>query len=73
MTQPDPRSPPRRFRQKKWITRALPKIDRIACPWLVRRFIDVRLDLAPQSPGLLAVSLGLSAISRMTALCWNRP
>jgi hypothetical protein len=23
-----------------WITRARPKIDRIACPWLVRRFID---------------------------------
>lgn len=24
----------------KWITREHPKIDRIACPWLVRRFID---------------------------------
>ena len=24
----------------KWITRERPKIDRIACPWLVRRFID---------------------------------
>ena len=24
----------------KWITRARPKIDRIACPWLIRRFID---------------------------------
>jgi len=24
----------------KWITRAAPKIDRIACPWLVRRFVD---------------------------------
>lgn len=24
----------------KWITRARPKIDRIACPWLVARFID---------------------------------
>ena len=24
----------------KWITRARPKIDRIACPWLVRRFVD---------------------------------
>jgi rhodanese-related sulfurtransferase len=23
-----------------WITRARPKIDRIACPWLIRRFID---------------------------------
>jgi rhodanese-related sulfurtransferase len=112
-----------------WITRERPKIDRIACPWLIRRFIDpeaeflfapteqvfdipkatgaiaydipgaepfshdgeacsfdaflrfydikdraldalalivrgadtARLELAPQSPGLLALSLGLSA------------
>ena len=111
----------------RWVTRERPKIDRIACPWLVRRFIDPgaeflyvpaaevkriaeketatpydvadvefthvgercsfdafldkfhlkdpaldalativrgadtsRLDLAPQSPGLLAISQGLS-------------
>jgi rhodanese-related sulfurtransferase len=24
----------------RWITRERPKIDRLACPWLVRRFID---------------------------------
>jgi hypothetical protein len=24
----------------KWVTRARPKVDRIACPWLIRRFID---------------------------------
>jgi AraC-like DNA-binding protein len=24
----------------KWITREHPKIDRIACPWLIRRFVD---------------------------------
>jgi hypothetical protein len=113
----------------KWVTRERPKIDRIACPWLVARFIDrepeflfvpparvaavaaetgaipydvpdvelthvgelcsfdaflarykldepalqqlavivrgadtSRPDLAPQSPGLLAISLGLSAV-----------
>ncbi len=113
----------------KWVTRERPKIDRIACPWLVARHIDqapeflfvaaervlnvaaetgaipydvpgvelthegelcsfdlflrkyklgdaalqrlavivrgadtARLDLAPQSAGLLAVSLGLSAV-----------
>lgn len=113
----------------KWVTRERPKIDRIACPWLVARFIDeqpeflfvpptavmataertgaipydipgvelshdgdlcsfdvflrkyrldnpalrqlaviirgadtARLNLAPQAPGLLAVSLGLSAL-----------
>jgi len=114
---------------QSWVTRERPKIDRIACPWLIRRFIDpeaeflftatelvfemaretgavaydipgaepfshdgelcsfdaflkvygiadpaldllavivrgadtARLELAPQSPGLLALSLGLSA------------
>jgi rhodanese-related sulfurtransferase len=113
----------------KWITRERPKIDRVACPWLIRRFVDpcaeflyvpssqvrqaaqtnraipydvpdVRFshrgdqcsfdafladfelndpalsdlaaivrgadtgkpELAPQSPGLLAMSLGLSAL-----------
>jgi hypothetical protein len=33
-----------------WVTRARPKIDRIACPWLIRRFIDpdaVFLYVAP--------------------------
>jgi len=24
----------------KWVTREHPKIDRIACPWLIARFID---------------------------------
>lgn len=120
--------PPRDARGRTvWVTRSRPKIDRIACPWLIRRFIDpsaiflfvlpseveavgqqfgavpfdiegvfwshrgdactfdvmveefglgiealkrlativraadtARLDLAPQAPGLLAASLGLS-------------
>ena len=28
----------------KWVTRARPKIDRIACPWLVLRFIDAEAE-----------------------------
>ena len=28
----------------RWITRERPKIDRIACPWLIRRFIDPRAE-----------------------------
>jgi hypothetical protein len=24
----------------KWVTREHPKIDRVACPWLIKRFID---------------------------------
>jgi rhodanese-related sulfurtransferase len=120
---------PPRNRQGRtlWVTRERPKIDRIACPWLIRRFVDpaapflfvapsevegvagqfggapfdiegvfwshrgetctfdvmieelglaspallrlaaivrgadtARLDLAPEAPGLLAASLGLS-------------
>jgi hypothetical protein len=26
----------------RWVTRARPKIDRIACPWLIRRFVDAQ-------------------------------
>ena len=27
-------------RPSQWVTRRRPKIDRVACPWLIRRFID---------------------------------
>ncbi|MGE0741311.1 MAG: chromate resistance protein ChrB domain-containing protein [Hyphomonadaceae bacterium] len=124
--------PPRNAQgQTVWVTRARPKVDRIACPWLIRRFVDAdavflfvkqtevrevaerygaaafdieetfwshrgdlctfdvmvqefglksqaldelalivrgadtaRLELAPESPGLLAASLGLSRMYR---------
>jgi hypothetical protein len=29
----------------KWITRERPKIDRIACPWLIKRFIDPEAEI----------------------------
>ena len=29
----------------KWITRERPKIDRIACPWLIRRFVDNEAEI----------------------------
>jgi AraC-like DNA-binding protein len=29
----------------KWITREHPKIDRLACPWLIRRFIDPQAEI----------------------------
>ncbi|TKV72489.1 sulfurtransferase/chromate resistance protein [Rhizobium sp. AU243] len=33
--------PPRDSRGRTvWVTRSRPKIDRIACPWLIRRFVD---------------------------------
>ncbi|HEV2016730.1 MAG TPA: chromate resistance protein ChrB domain-containing protein [Gemmatimonadaceae bacterium] len=28
----------------KWITRERPKIDRVACPWLIKRFIDAKAE-----------------------------
>lgn len=28
----------------KWVTRERPKIDRIACPWLIQRFIDPQAE-----------------------------
>jgi rhodanese-related sulfurtransferase len=40
-----------------WVTRARPKIDRIACPWLIRRFVDpsaVFLFVAPSEVGAVA-------------------
>ena len=29
----------------KWVTRERPKIDRLACPWLIRRFIDPEAEI----------------------------
>ena len=46
-----------------WVTRARPKIDRIACPWLIRRFVDptaVFLFVAPSE--VVAVGERFNAI-----------
>jgi len=38
---PEEKLPPRdRQGRTLWVTRARPKVDRIACPWLIRRFVD---------------------------------
>ncbi|MGQ0826715.1 MAG: chromate resistance protein ChrB domain-containing protein [Actinomycetota bacterium] len=29
----------------RWVTRARPKTDRLACPWLIRRFIDPEAEI----------------------------
>ena len=41
----EPWAPPTR-----WVTRARPKIDRIACPWLVRRFVDASAEVFYVAP-----------------------
>lgn len=56
-----------------WVTRARPKIDRIACPWLIRRFIDPRavvLYVAPQEVLAVAGRLGAAAFDVEGAL-WS--
>jgi hypothetical protein len=47
----------------KWVTRERPKIDRIACPWLVARFIDAQPEfLYVPSDRVLAVAEETGAI-----------
>jgi rhodanese-related sulfurtransferase len=44
-----------------WVTRSRPKIDRIACPWLIRRFVDPRavfLFVAPSEVRAVAERFG---------------
>ena len=44
-----------------WVTRARPKVDRIACPWLIRRFVDpeaIFLFVAPAEVEKVAEQFG---------------
>ena len=38
----------------QWITRARPKIDRVACPWLISRFIDPAAEFVFAPPDQVA-------------------
>jgi len=40
----------------KWVTRARPKVDRIACPWLISRFIDPDAEFLFVAPGDVAAA-----------------
>ncbi len=49
------------WNQTVWVTRHRPKIDRIACPWLIRRFVDSRarfLFVAPSEVEAVAERFG---------------
>jgi hypothetical protein len=47
----------------RWGTRSQPRIDRIACPWLIRRFIDRdAVCFCLPTSEVLAVSLGRSRL-----------
>lgn len=62
-----------------WATRARPKIDRIACPWLIRRFLDPQAEFlfAPQgevleraaAAGAVAFDLPGGAFTHVGAAC----
>ena len=41
----------------RWVTRARPRIDRIACPWLIRRFVDAAAEV------LYAPSVEVAAVA----------
>jgi hypothetical protein len=44
-----------------WVTRTRPKVDRIACPWLIRRFVDpdaVFLYVTPSEVAAVAERFG---------------
>lgn len=41
----------------KWVTRERPKTDRVACPWLIKRFIDQEAEiLYVPAPDVLTVA-----------------
>ena len=64
---------------RSWVTHERPKIDRIACPWLIRRFIDPeagflfvpteRVFAVAAETGATAYDVPVPSRSRMTASC----
>jgi rhodanese-related sulfurtransferase len=50
-------------RPSLWVTRRRPKIDRVACPWLIRRFIDAEARILfvdpPEVPAVARESGGI--------------
>src|SRR5512143_1141167 len=66
-------------RPSKWVTRERPKIDRIACPWAIRRFIDphaiflyvptARVFEVAKEEGAIAVDIPGAPIEHNGDLC----
>jgi hypothetical protein len=52
----------------KWITRARPKTDRIACPWLITKFIDPTAEIL-----YVSASTVLDAAEREDAISFDAP
>jgi rhodanese-related sulfurtransferase len=50
-------------RTRRWVTRHRPKIDRIACPWLIRRFVDPDAEFLFVAPAeVMAVAERFDAV-----------
>ncbi len=62
---PEEALPPRDVEGRTlWVTRARPKVDRIACPWLIRRFVDREarfLFVAPAEVEAVAARFGATS------------
>jgi hypothetical protein len=52
----------------KWITRAHIKVDRVACPWLIRRFIDPEAQFM-----FVEESQLLESAARESAIAFDAP
>ena len=55
----------------KWVTRERPKIDRIACPWLIRRFVEADAEFLYVPTERFSRSPPLPARCRTTFLGQN--
>jgi hypothetical protein len=47
----------------KWVTRERVKVDRVACPWLIKKFADPNADAKPPL-GFVAAQVGGSISHR---------
>src|SRR4051812_46875148 len=45
----------------KWITREKIKVDRVACPWLIKKFVDLEAEFVflPQDTDWVSISNGI--------------
>jgi hypothetical protein len=60
------------YRNRRWVTRPRPHVDRLACAWLIRRYIDpqamIRYSLEPE-PGEVAFDMDNAEFSHQGNLC----
>ena len=52
----------------KWITRERVKVDRVACPWLIKKFVDPEAEFLFVPPDLV-----LAVAERVVAIPFDVP